>query len=100
MSLLDNRYLTLNRFVEYALKLNNQTFIDYAIRRGYTDYNNLLYQYAKLGNIHKVIQYLNITGDYNIAAEGSLVGNHKDLFDYIYSMNPNFLWENMRKISY
>lgn len=92
----EGKYLQLEKFVLWSFKVGREDFINYAVKRGFNERTTLVYQYAKLNNRTMVDQYLD-ESTCAFAAGGALVGNHKDLFDHIYSLSTKFFSDEARK---
>lgn len=86
-------FVHLNKFVKRAIRQDRNDLVQYAINLGFDDWDITTYEYAMKGDKEAVNYYLKLSKDYNLAAQGALEGNHKELFNYIYSSQLNYDWD-------
>lgn len=75
-----------------AIQQDRLDLIQYIMDLGFKNWSVPTYEYARKGDQEAVDYYLSLSKDYQIAADGALEGNHKELFDHIWSAVPNYNW--------
>lgn len=91
-------FVTQDEFVQNAIRQNRPDLVQYAINRGFNNWNIVLKEAAAKGNLEMVDFYLRLSSDYQAALDGALRGHQITLFNKILTITPTwygFNWNNL-----
>lgn len=89
------KHLTTSEFAKRAIRRNNMDLLKRAITNGFKNWSMALYEAGKVGNTTLIDELFKFRLDYQSAAEGTLKGGYRELFDQIYSKGRDWNWQSL-----